>query len=243
MAESDWLACTDPHKMLDFLRGMVSDRKLRLFACASARRVWEYMTDDRCRAAVELAERYADERATKAEMTESHTLMTWAHNEAENAWYASIPERPEPTQGQLTRDPTQVQLAIAKNVTTIARSLLDPQSEEAARVVSVTVCFVIRWVHGLNDVEYELAAGKECEEQVHFFRHIIGNPFKPYPAPPAWPSTVVQLASAMYNGQDCSFALHDALLEAGHAELAKHFKDEAWHPKGCYVLDLVLKRK
>jgi hypothetical protein len=71
-------------------------------------------------------------------------------------------------------------------------------------------------------------------------RHIIGNPFRPYPAPPSWPSTVVQLAESLYAGQDCAFALHDALLEAGHAELAEHFREEKSHPKGCWVVDLIL---
>jgi hypothetical protein len=29
---------------------------------------------------------------------------------------------------------------------------------------------------------------------------------------------------------------HDALLEAGHAELAQHFRSEQWHPKGCFAM-------
>lgn len=43
MTESEWLTSTDPQKMLDFLRtqphmpGRVSERKLRLFACACCR--------------------------------------------------------------------------------------------------------------------------------------------------------------------------------------------------------------
>ena len=41
MTEAEWLACTDPHKMLEFLRGKASDRKLRLFACASIRACYE----------------------------------------------------------------------------------------------------------------------------------------------------------------------------------------------------------
>jgi hypothetical protein len=57
---------------------------------------------------------------------------------------------------------------------------------------------------------------------------------------PSWPSTVVQLAESVYAGQDCAFALHDALVEAGHAELAEHFREEKSHPKGCWVVDLVL---
>jgi hypothetical protein len=37
--EQRWLSCTDPAKMLSFLEGKASDRKLRLFVCAACRRV------------------------------------------------------------------------------------------------------------------------------------------------------------------------------------------------------------
>jgi hypothetical protein len=53
------------------------------------------------------------------------------------------------------------------------------------------------------------------------------------------PSSVIGLAKAMYSGEDCSFALHDALLEADLPEFAGHFR-EANHPKGCAWLDALL---
>jgi hypothetical protein len=76
----------------------------------------------------------------------------------------------------------------------------------------------------------------------HLVRHLFGTPFHSYPALAAWPSPVVKLAEAMYAGEDCSFALHDALLEAGHPDLAEHFKEKE-HPKGCWVLDLILGKR
>jgi hypothetical protein len=39
-----------------------------------------------------------------------------------------------------------------------------------------------------------------------------------------WPTTVIDLARAYAKGEDCGFALHDALLEAGRTEEAKAFQ-------------------
>jgi hypothetical protein len=67
--------------------------------------------------------------------------------------------------------------------------------------------------------------------------------WRPLPATDHWPSTVIQLLESLLAGEDCGFALHDALLEAGHTELAQHFREEQWHPKGCWALDLILGKK
>ena len=56
MTEQEWLGCDKPHPMLTFLRGRVSNRKLRLYACASCRRVWPLLQDGRSRKAVEPTE-------------------------------------------------------------------------------------------------------------------------------------------------------------------------------------------
>src|SRR5262245_1575372 len=54
--------------MVEFLRGKVSERKLRLFACACCRRVWSLMTDERSRDGVTVRERYEDGAATSGEV-------------------------------------------------------------------------------------------------------------------------------------------------------------------------------
>jgi hypothetical protein len=85
MTEADWLACTDPQKMLEFLRdsGKLSERKARLFACSCCRRVW-CLLDQVGTASVVVAERYADgeisaEELQKAEYLAWHSADGLAH--------------------------------------------------------------------------------------------------------------------------------------------------------------------
>ena len=68
MAEEQWLTCTDPQKMLSFLHGKASERKLRLFAVACCRRVWPQLTGPLWRGAVERSEHLAEGQAGPEEL-------------------------------------------------------------------------------------------------------------------------------------------------------------------------------
>src|SRR5688500_8538051 len=60
MTEEQWLACTDPHKMMSRVWRKASRRKRRLFGCACCRRIWHLIDDTFCMRAIETAERFAD---------------------------------------------------------------------------------------------------------------------------------------------------------------------------------------
>jgi hypothetical protein len=63
MTEADWLSCSDPTPMLEFLQGTgkASDRKLRLFSVACCRQAWHRIPKAVSRKAVDLAEAAADD--------------------------------------------------------------------------------------------------------------------------------------------------------------------------------------
>jgi hypothetical protein len=72
MTRDDWLTCSDPTVMLNFLRDTATGRKLRLFACAWGRDVWRHLSDERSRDAIFTAERFADGEVTFAELLAAH---------------------------------------------------------------------------------------------------------------------------------------------------------------------------
>jgi hypothetical protein len=88
MNESEWQSASEPHAMLEFLRGSgkSSDRKLRLFAVACSRRMWGWM-DALGRAAVDVAENLADGLAGPEEMRAARLACQGAGGRA--AWYAA----------------------------------------------------------------------------------------------------------------------------------------------------------
>jgi hypothetical protein len=68
MTDLQWKACADPQPMLALVRGKASPRKMRLFACGCCRHLWECLTDERSRKALQTVESFADGQATPKEL-------------------------------------------------------------------------------------------------------------------------------------------------------------------------------
>src|SRR4051812_26336624 len=68
MIEPEWRACHNPEAMLHHLGDKASARKLRLYAVACCHRISNLLSDDRLKHAVQVAQRYADGKATQVEM-------------------------------------------------------------------------------------------------------------------------------------------------------------------------------
>lgn len=93
VSEDQWTACPSPLWMLERLRGQVSNRKLRLYACACCRLLRRASLEEpRCREAVEVAEQYADGQANAEELerAKDRALGTIGWYVAwENDWYTA----------------------------------------------------------------------------------------------------------------------------------------------------------
>jgi hypothetical protein len=216
MTEPEWLTCPEPREMLVLLReaGRANDRKLRLFAAACCRLVWPLLADEGSWTAVEAAERYADGLATAEEASAA----------AAQAWVAAA---------RCTMMPDAWGAAI--------------HTAFSARMLAVdAVVGIVGYRDKLEAMEHDRQAG--------VLRDLFGPlPFRPVtiaPAVLAWDDgCVVKLASSIYEERDFSpegmRVLADALEEAGmtDAEVLGHCREQgAVHARGCWLIDLLLKR-
>jgi hypothetical protein len=71
MTEAEWRDADDPQAMWDFAADIVSDRKARLLVVALCRSLWPLLPHPLSRAAVEVAERFADGEASEDERVEA----------------------------------------------------------------------------------------------------------------------------------------------------------------------------
>src|SRR5262249_39624521 len=78
MTEFDWMDADDPLPMLEFVRGKVSDRKLRLFAAACFRRLDALLPEPRQRPGIEVLEQLAEGAAARDDGRGPTAQVRWA---------------------------------------------------------------------------------------------------------------------------------------------------------------------
>ena len=221
MTEAQWFASAEPGEMLNQLGAKISDRKLRLFACACCRRVWNFVRDERLHAAFDTVERYADKQAGDKKRLDARKGIAAFREEH--------------------YDDTGREEEIC-----IGTELWNASNKSMRRVVATCgegAAAAFAWA---KVGEYEERRRAERKDQTALVRDIFGNPFRPISLDPAWlTSDVLALARGIYAERafDRMPILADALQDAGCADEAvlAHCRAAGWeHVRGCWVVDLLL---
>jgi hypothetical protein len=236
MNKAKWRDSTDPMEMLRLLVGRDGERKLRLFAVACCRRIWPLFTDERCRVAVEVAERAVEGAATPEELAA-----------AEAGALAAAEESPRGRTRDVTAGRRHARLAALCVLPPVPGRERPANSPDNAAVRMVVHCPHAFRSGPADDAREKVAA--ELAAQAALLRCIFGNPFrKPPPLPPAvlaWQaSTARRIAEGIYEERafDRLPILADALLDAGcdDEELIAHCREPGPHVRGCWAVDLIL---
>jgi hypothetical protein len=227
MTEADWDTCTSPEAMLAFLRGTgkASDRKLRLFAVACCRRFFRW-TSEAFQGQLDVAERYADGRATRGELKSvrqaaARVAFQIRANNYDRDFLGNIYEAEAVAAAAAL--PWPWWLPFTRHYAAVAAS---------AAAATASLCG---------------GGSGEPEAQAGLLRDIVGNPFRPAALDPAWRTPqVVALAQAIYDERafERLTDLADLLEKAGchDADLLGHLRGPGPHTRGCWVCDLLLKK-
>jgi hypothetical protein len=236
ITEAHWRALTDPKEMLDHLTGKSRNRKLRLFACACCRRVWHLIQDERSRAAVVAAERFADGEIDADTLT---AAMRDAHKAAENRGLESAPGRAAWACVNATyKKPGDAAYACYNAAYAV-------QLNQMAALGITTNS--PRW-----SAASSAARTGELAEQCALIRDLIGPLlFRPRRVDPAWlarnDGSARKLAQTIDDERayDQLPILADALEDAGCAdeEMLAHLRSSGPHVRGCWVVDLLLDKE
>lgn len=233
MTEQEWLECPGPYPMLEFLRGRISERKLRLFGCACCRRIGHLIGDQRSRDAVEVAERYADGLASRQERDGAYGPARIAVEDT--------PVFPDPDRPWVNNNVIGYHAALAA-VWLLSENVA---SWEASTEAVKAVRGAARLPSG------EDAVGPERAVQADLLRDIADNPFRHFSIDSGWQAwqggMILKLARGIYEERafDRLPILADAIEEAGgyNEDILAHLRGPGPHVRGCWPLDLLLDKE
>jgi hypothetical protein len=228
MTEAEWQGGGESAPMLAQLGAQASGRKQRLLACANCRRWWNELSWPTQRRAVEVAERFADGRASDADLAaaaETATMVAAAAPQFEAFAYQAAAAAANEDAAEALRATLEALEHVARSA---AAAETAPGEDEAAVVAA--------------------ALADERRAQAVLIRELFGNPFRPVAADPFWlcwnDGCVVKMARVISDDRHWTDLpiLGDALEEAGcnSQSLLRHCRQPAGHVPGCWALDLLL---
>jgi hypothetical protein len=233
MNEAQWLQGSNPYELVP---PAGSSRKLRLFAVACARQFGHLLPCWESRAAIAVAERFADELAGESELTAARSAASWLGDQAREAWKAR----------QGPRLAGWVAGLVGLTTEPIAPRL------EAGTIFAHAVMYMAENVvstqeHGRAGVRAAVAA--QWHHQCALLRDLFGPlAFRDVCIDPTWlhwqDGTVRRLAQSIYAEHrfDELGVLADALEEAGctDRDILEHCRSGPPHVRGCWCVDLLL---
>jgi hypothetical protein len=217
MTDSQWLACKDPERMLDYHRMKHAKRKLRLLACACARRLWlavgPSLDDPAFAALVEAVEGYADGAADRAAFVAARKPFRKAARAR-----ADAPRAVQAAFGVLdciSHDAMEGMTAAISNARCVLRGIDPPAAQ----------CDLIRCVFAAPSHPVTLDRSLVTPAVTSLARAAYDH--RQLPTGQLDPARLAVLS--------------DALEEAGcTGEVLAHLRSPGPHVRGCWPLDLAL---
>jgi hypothetical protein len=255
MSEQEWQTAISPYLMIQHLhqhakvsRVPGGQRRLRLFRCACCRAIWDFFDDAICQQAVEMSERYADQAASRAELS---TLQASTEEVAQ----AAGQQMGEVFRRCSAKDMAWKNASLFHAITTAARWTVSTQfGPRISHIITMTTQHAGAVLAGESQASLEPMLRQQEQErlQAHFLRDIFGNPFQPLTFNPSWLTPTVQaLAQGAYDQRtlpagildnDRLAVLADALEDASCTDqvILGHLRGPGPHVRGCAVLDAIL---
>jgi hypothetical protein len=234
MTEQEWLKSDHLEWLVEnlFCLHIVSERKLRLYACACCRRVENLIAGSQYQDLLALSERYADDGRKN---TRFATLMRGLRSQLGHV-----------STMDAVFNPVDAAREAVLRTTESAPSYSAEYYQSRGDVPYPLWAAAYARLAVVGEAYADLETG-ECLKQLAVLREITGNPFRPVKVDPSWlawsEGTVVKLAQGIY--EDRAFdrlpVLADALEEAGcdNAAMLAHCRQAGEHVRGCWVIDLV----
>jgi hypothetical protein len=212
VTKEEWLSCQYAGEMMKWLR-TADGRKLRLFACACCRQIWDLMTED-ARQLVEAAERWADGHISRKELEAIRRRIA--------------PDLPRDTHGLLDR-PSLAALATA----------IPGKAALSDLIYNVAISRPGASVYGNPVLEQAHARHRHLLHDVFDYLFLDTTLA---PAWPTAEVTRLARSAYDGGTFDELPVLADALEEAGctNADLLAHCRGPGPHVRGCWAVDLLL---